>query len=174
MAKKNEMPAAKVGRLTYSETLGEEICARVATGEDIMSICESEGMPAHTTLHRWRDKYPEFGAAYARARALSGEAAEARIQRIMNDARAGKIDAQTARVLIDAEKWLASKRAPRTHGDRVEVEHSGTVGPMQVIVNVVRADPTPKVIDVSPANDALSESAGEHLAIDNSNNVASL
>jgi hypothetical protein len=56
----------------------------------------------------------------------------------------------------------------------VEVEHSGTVGPMQVVVNVVRSDPTPKVIDVFPANDALPESAGEHLAIDNSNNVASL
>ena len=126
MTKKTEKPVRKIGRPSgYSEEIGEEICARVASGEDIMSICESEGMPAHTTLHKWRERYPKFGAAYARARALSGEAAEARIQRIMDDARVGKIDANTARVLIDAEKWLASKRAPRTHGDRVEVEHSG-------------------------------------------------
>lgn len=144
-----EKNAAKGGRPSgYSEGLGEEICARVAAGDDIMSICESEGMPAHTTLHRWREKFPEFGAAYARARNLSGEAGEARIQRIMDDARAGKIDANTARVLIDGEKWLASKRAPRTHGDRVEVEHSGSVGhPVQVNVIVSECTPKPKLLD---------------------------
>lgn len=159
---KTEKPAAKVGRPSmFTEEVGDEIVDRVAAGEDIAGICRSLGMTL-ATLHRWREKFPAFGEAYARARQRSGEASESRIQAIMDDARAGKIDAQTARVLIDGEKWLASKRAPRTHGDRVEVEHSGTVGPMQVIVNVVRADPTTKAIDVSPVIDALPESAGEH------------
>jgi len=125
MAKKSEKPTAKIGRPSgYSEELGEEICARVAAGEDIAGICKSLGISL-SGLHRWREVHPAFMEAYARARQRSGEASESRIQAIMDDARAGKIDANTARVLIDAEKWLASKRAPRTHGDRVEVEHSG-------------------------------------------------
>jgi len=162
MTKKTEKPVRKIGRPSgYSEEIGEEICARVASGEDIMSICESEGMPAHTTLHKWRERYPKFGAAYARARALSGEAAEARIQRIMDDARVGKIDANTARVLIDAEKWLASKRAPRTHGDRVEVEHSGQ-GDQGVRV-VLSFGPAPQIqapaIDAEVVKPALPEQA---------------
>ena len=37
MTKKAEKPARKIGRPSlYSEELGEEICARVAAGEDIM------------------------------------------------------------------------------------------------------------------------------------------
>lgn len=160
---KEKNAAAKTGRPSgYSEELGEEICARVATGEDIMSICESAGMPAHTTLHRWREKFPAFGAAYARARALSGEAGEARIQRIMDDARAGKLDAQTARVLIDAEKWLAAKRAPRTHGDRLDVDHSITgAGGMIVNVRVLPTEPTPPAIDVEPVLPALASGESE-------------
>jgi len=100
-----------------------------------MSICESEGMPAHTTLHKWRERYPKFGAAYARARALSGEAAEARIQRIMDDARAGKIDANTARVLIDAEKM--ARRQSAHLAPTAIVSRSSTRGPGGQGVRVV-------------------------------------
>lgn len=39
----------------------------------------------------------------------------------------GKIDAPTARVLIDTEKWKACKFYPKMYGDKQEVEHTGTV-----------------------------------------------
>ena len=149
----------KTGRpSTYSPDVAEEICARVATGEDILSICSSEGMPSHTTLHRWREVRPEFRDAYTRARELSGEASEARIQKIMKDLRAGDIDANAARVLLDAEKWLAAKRAPRTHGDKIDVDHNiRGGGGMTVTVNVVPARVDPPAIEgelIQPALEA--------------------
>jgi len=159
MTKKTEKPARKIGRPSlYSEALGEEIVDRVAAGEDIAGICKSLGISL-SVLHRWREVHPAFMEAYARARQRSGEASESRIKAIMDDARAGKIDANTARVLIDAEKWLASKRAPRTHGDRVEVEHSGQ-GDQGVRV-VLSFGPAPQIqapaIDAEVVKPALPE-----------------
>lgn len=146
----------KTGRPSlYTEELGEQIVDRVAAGEDIAGICKSVGISL-SVLHRWREVYPAFMEAYARARHRSGEASESRIQAIMDDARAGKIDANTARVLIDGEKWLAAKRAPRTHSDRVEVEHSGTVNQAPIInVRVVPAKTSPTPIDVDSMAAAL-------------------
>lgn len=141
----------------YTEALAEEIVDRVAGGEDIAGICKSVGISL-SVLHRWREVYPEFMEAYARARQRSGEASESRIQAIMDDARAGKIDANTARVLMDAEKWLAAKRAPRTHGDRVEVEHSGTVNQGLVVNFVVgRAEEAAPAIEGEAVRPALQE-----------------
>jgi len=74
----------------------------------------------------------------------------------MDAARAGDIDANTARVLIDGEKWLASKRAPRTHGDKVEIEHSGSIGQPPIInVNVVAVEAKPVAIDAESEPQSL-------------------
>ena len=143
---------AKIGRPSmYSDELAHDICCMVAAGEDVKSVCVHFGIGL-STLHDWREKFPGFSESYMRARALSGEASEARIQAIMDEARTGKIDANTARVLLDGEKWLAAKRAPRTHGDRVEVEHSGSVagGLGPVVIQITAHQPAVQAIDVAP------------------------
>lgn len=151
MIEKSKKPAVKTGRPSlFTEAMEEEIVARVAAGNDIAGICESVGISL-ATLHRWRELHPEFGEAYARGRSRSGEASESRIQRVMDDVRAGLIDANAARVLIDAEKWLAGKRAPRTHGDRVELEHSGSGGQAFQVAVIVRGhEPAPVEIEYGP------------------------
>ena len=147
--------AVKVGRpSSYSQELADTICSRVAAGDDVKGICASVGISL-SVLHLWREKYPDFMEAYGRARHRSGEASESRVQSILDDARAGKIDANTARVLLDGEKWLAAKRAPRTHGDRVEVEHSGAIqgglGPVVIQMTAHQpAAPAVEAIDVAP------------------------
>jgi hypothetical protein len=155
---------SKGGRPTgYTEEIGDEICARVLAGETINEICAGQDMPPVRTLYGWLKQVPAFEQAYARARAESGQASEGKIRGYMRQVVTGELDSTAARVLIDAEKWLASKRAPRTHGDRVEVEHSGTVGQaMQVTVNVVGYDPSPPAIDVVPTATALPTASVEN------------
>lgn len=152
-------PKSKMGRPTlYTEELATDICCRVAAGDDVQSVCNAVGISLRT-LHLWREVHEDFMQAYARARHRSGEASESRIQGVMDAVRNGEIDSNTARVLLDGEKWLAAKRAPRTHGDKIELEHSGQVNTaMLVTVNVQSHLPaTPEAIDVTPAAKLLPE-----------------
>lgn len=72
---------------------------------------------------------------YARAlEALAADQVE-KAEQVIEDMRSGVIDAQQARVELDARKWFASKFLPKRYGDKAEVEHSGNVG---VTINVVR------------------------------------
>jgi hypothetical protein len=75
------------------------------------------------------------GDSYARAlEALAQDQVE-KAEQVIEDMRNGIIDAQQARVELDARKWFASKFLPKRYGDKAEVEHSGNVG---LTVNVVR------------------------------------
>lgn len=75
------------------------------------------------------------GDHYARAlEALAQDQVE-KAEQVIEDMRNGIIDAQQARVELDARKWFASKFLPKRYGDKAEVEHSGNVG---LTVNVVR------------------------------------
>lgn len=67
------------------------------------------------------------GDTYARAlEALAGDQIEA-LEVAIADMRAGAIDAAQARVEIDARKWFASKFLPKRYGDKIELEHSGSI-----------------------------------------------
>ena len=75
------------------------------------------------------------GAHYARAlEALAADQVE-KAEQVIEDMRNGVIDAQQARVELDARKWFASKFLPKRYGDKAEVEHSGNVA---LTVNVLR------------------------------------
>lgn len=50
---------------TFTEQLGEEICRRMAEGETLTEICRSPGMPAFFSVHRWAERHPAFGEAFA-------------------------------------------------------------------------------------------------------------
>jgi O-succinylbenzoate synthase len=67
------------------------------------------------------------GDNYARAlAALAGDQIE-KLEVAIADMRSGVIDAAQARVEIDARKWFASKFLPRQYGEKVAIEHSGSV-----------------------------------------------
>lgn len=140
-------------------------------------VCLQPGMPTRETLMRWAEAVPEFQSALTRAReACADWHADQGLAELQQCKGKSKEHVAAAREIARFHLSLAKVIDPKRYGDqsRFQVEHSGTVGPMQVIVNVVRADPTPEAIDVSPANDALPESAGEHFSIDYSNNLTSL
>ena len=74
-------------------------------------------MPALTTVYQWRHAHPEFAAAYAIAREDQADTLAADIVRIADT----EPDANRARVMVDARKWIAAKLKPRHYSDRVEV-----------------------------------------------------
>lgn len=55
----------------------------------------------------------------------------------------GKVDngaVQEKRLLVDSLKWRAAKLGPKTYGDKLQQEHTGSGGgPIQVITGVPEA-----------------------------------
>jgi uncharacterized protein (DUF2236 family) len=66
-------------------------------------------------------------ATYEDAKMSRAHFHAAKIEEILEDVEAGKIEPQVARVSIDARKWLAAKMYPKFFSDRVQLQHDVTV-----------------------------------------------
>src|SRR5262249_23209911 len=53
---------------TFTQTVADELCRRLADGETLRAICRDPGMPGKTTVMQWLAEQPEFRDQYARAR----------------------------------------------------------------------------------------------------------
>lgn len=133
----------------YSPDLAAAICAELADGRSLRSVCRDESMPNKATVFRWLAENKEFCDQYARAKE---EAADALVDDILEIADDGRNDwmeragddagvawvlngehVQRTKVRIDARKWIAAKLKPKKYGDKVQQEVSGpNGGPVQV------------------------------------------
>lgn len=120
---------------TYQAATAELICARLADGETLTSVCKTPGMPARQTVHMWRMRIPAFDARYARAREIGMEAmsddvlaiADDDTLDILKDGTVNNANVQRARLMVDTRKFLMGKLAPHVYGERIEHKHSGGV-----------------------------------------------
>jgi hypothetical protein len=97
------------------------ICDRIASGESVKKICASADMPDASTVFRWLAADKSFCDQYMRARESRADARFEEVDQIKADLRAGEIDANAARVLIDAVKWQTGKENAKRYGDRLEL-----------------------------------------------------
>ena len=105
---------------TYTQELADEICARVVM-RPLHQVSKDEDMPCEDTIYTWLGKHKEFAEKYARARQLRAFRRAESVDQIADDLRAGSIDHNQARVLIDAIKWQTGREHPKAFGDRLEL-----------------------------------------------------
>jgi len=88
-------------------------------------------MPAVGTVLRWVAEKDEFKEQYVRAREIQAETHADDIVTIADGSSLGGEEkvALTARdrLRVDARKWVAAKLLPKKYGDKIDVEHSGSV-----------------------------------------------
>lgn len=109
------------GRPTiYSEELALEICERVIMSP-LHQVCKADDMPAESTVYNWLAKYDSFMDKYTRARKLRSFRRYESIDEIIAEMKAGDIDHNKARVMIDAIKWQTGKENPKIFGDKLEL-----------------------------------------------------
>jgi hypothetical protein len=138
-------PAGRArGRPTaYTEELSDEICARLAEGQTLSSICRREGMPSERTVRSWAlDLGHPFAPRYARAREVGYHKMADDLLDIVDDGtndfvvrerdgeRITVVDhehIQRSRLRADTRKWLLSKALPKLYGDRIDMKHSGGI-----------------------------------------------
>jgi len=105
---------------SYTEEIANRICERMIEGEDIVTICKDSTMPSRATVYRWMDEHSDFEARCARAREGLADFEANQIAEIATNCTPESAPAD--RVKLSALQWLASKRAPKKWGDRVEID----------------------------------------------------
>ena len=123
----------------YSADLAAAICAELATGRSLRSVCAADNMPSTTTFFVWLGKHHEFREQYARAKE---ESADALVEDMLSIADDGINDTYTdqqgvqrvdndvirrSRLRVDTRKWIASKLKPKKYGEKVQQEVAGSI-----------------------------------------------
>ncbi len=137
---KAKAPAKRsVGRPSkYTQELADKLCAELAQGKSMRTVCKSPDMPIMSTIFRWLRTDEEFCNQYARAKEESADALSDEMLDIADDANndymedLGK-DGQSegyklngdhvrrSTLRIETRKWLASKLKPKRYGNNVSV-----------------------------------------------------
>ncbi|MEQ9453381.1 MAG: hypothetical protein RLN76_02150 [Phycisphaeraceae bacterium] len=162
MAEQN--PTRRPGRpSSYCEKLASAICARLAEGESLRSICRSPDMPSRPTVMAWLNKHPEFFDQYARARDIGYELLADEILDIADDGRNDWVERHDpenpgyrvnreniarSRLRIDTRKWVLARMLPKKFGERAEAKVSSEVK-LQVVTGIDRAPNEPRRNDRS-------------------------
>lgn len=125
----------------YTDALAATICARIANGESLRTICKDPAMPGNSTVFAWLAAKPEFQEQYARAHEAQAdkyaeetiEIADEEVTMVKRSKHGGEDDEGEIEVVfdsaavarnrlrVDARKWYASKLAPKKYGDKLAV-----------------------------------------------------
>jgi hypothetical protein len=135
------------GKSTFTQDIADTICERIADGESLRSICADEAMPSTSTVCKWLAAEPSFSEQYARARELQADALFDEILEIADDGTNDWMERKNAddqsigwrengealrrsQLRVDARKWMAGKLQAKKYGDKLDLNHSGTIGTM--------------------------------------------
>ena len=88
-----------------SEKQRAAIIERLALGQGLNKICETDGLPNRSTVQRWQADDEHFNAAVMRAREAG---MHVRAEKAVDDAKVAT-DAALGRLAFDAERWYVGK-----------------------------------------------------------------
>jgi len=132
------------GQTIYTQELADEICLRLSKGESLNAICKTPGMPLEQTVRNWHiNDINGFAAKYAQARVAQAHRWAEEIVTLSDmpppltpDGRYDSGAVAHQRLMVDTRKWLLSKVLPKVYGDRVNLDHGGSI-----TINVVTGLP---------------------------------
>jgi hypothetical protein len=108
------------------EACAEHILERLRQGDSLRAICNAEDMPAASTFLDWCDADPALLERYSTATQLGYDLkADEALEEAEKARKAEEVPA--ARLAFDARRWWLGKRAPKKYGDRMDLNHSGSI-----------------------------------------------
>lgn len=132
-----------------------------AAGKTIDETSEALGISRITFFRRLRDN-PDFATAYADGKSILADCqAQQALTMAMAeipsdiDPKLANAHIQQRRLVVDTLKWTAGKLKPKSWGDRVEVDHGGTVtvSPLAQLRQIGANVSSQPVIDVETVDD---------------------
>lgn len=134
--------AKKTGRpTTYTPEIASKICAGLAEGKSLRTVCLDEGMPALSTIFLWMREHPEFSEQYVTSKS---ESADARLEQLDDlgdeaielaqsvDPKASSAVVQAVKLKADNIKWTMSKLKPKKYGDKLDLTSDGKALPTPI------------------------------------------
>ena len=133
---------AKGGRPTkYSGKIADKICAEIAIGRSLRSICEDDDMPDLTTVYEWLRVQDGFSQQYAVATDERTETQQEMLIEMGDKAieHAEEADPKAANAVVSAYKlkadnlkWSMSKMKPKKYGDKLDLTSDGKALPTPI------------------------------------------
>jgi hypothetical protein len=127
----------------YTQETADRICAQLAEGKSLRTICKADDMPSTVTVYSWLRTRPEFLTQYTRAKEDAADAFAEEMLDIADEAsndwmevhdkdnpgyRFNGEHVNRSRLRVDTRKWIASKLKPKKYGERVQAELTGKDG----------------------------------------------
>ena len=109
------------GRVKVADDVYYQILADIADGYSMRKACEKNSV-AKQSFQAKLKRDEAFAAQYACARQDAGDSCLDKIDEIEEMLKNGQIDSSTANVLINTEKWKASKFYPKMYSDTVRTQ----------------------------------------------------
>lgn len=114
---------------SYSQTIADDICERLANGESLRRICLTPDYPRQATVFRWLTAHEEFREQYRVAREAQADTLADEIIDIADGKRGeyedGDADVQRDKLAVHARQWVAAKLKPRVYGDKLDLTSGG-------------------------------------------------
>ena len=108
----------------FDPAVAQLILDRLAEGESLRDICSQPGMPDKRTFSGWVTANG-LSPHYVRARS---DGIDHRFDALRDlAAEANEDNANAVRLRVDTEKWMLSKLKPEKYGDKLAIEHSGSI-----------------------------------------------
>lgn len=168
-AAKRARPAPVKGgsESSYTRTVGEAICLRLANGESLISIVRDPDMPCYGTVYGWLKRHPEFEEAYVQARMIQADF-------FLDEAREVALGSThetvwSDRLAFDTIRWMTARMAPKKYCERLLLDAEIAArkaeagdGPRRLTVRVVSFSKGPNgEVLAEPPRNAQDEAAWE-------------
>ncbi len=155
----------------YTQEIADEICTRLATGESLRSICQSEHLPSDWTVRQWAiEDRDGFSSRYTQARDIGLDvmadeciqiADDGQNDSYMDDEGRKRTDFDViarSKLRFDARRWYLSKLAPKRYGERIAQEITNPDGSLQPLSDAQAAGRIAALIAVAQARQAQEAS----------------
>jgi hypothetical protein len=121
----------------YNIELAKEICDIVREGKAVKHVLDSnKEYPSFPTWCRWVQTNQELRNLYYEAMRDKADAKEQEIEGFKDDLIAGKLDAHSAKVLLDVTRWQAGVYNSRVYGNKngINVNDEEVTG-ISIVIN---------------------------------------
>lgn len=111
-----------------ADKIKPQIVARIAAGDFLAQIAQTEGMPCESTINAWLMADAAFRVQCARAREASADVFEARVVQLADKVERGDLDSKAGAVALNALTWICKVRNRSVYGEKVEVDARVSIG----------------------------------------------
>lgn len=137
----------------FTQELADRICAELAEGNSMRTVCSADDMPDTSTVFRWLRTNEQFRNQYARAKEESSDAMAEELLDIVDDGTNDWMEyndkdgnnigwklngehVQRSRLRADTRKWLMAKMKPKKYGDKIDMTTNGKDLPTPILGNI--------------------------------------